>query len=75
MSGFGGKLRSVDENAIAAMKGVRGVVRLPEAVAVVANSWWRAKCALEALPIVWDDCGNNACRAPKSPISCAAAWT
>ena len=56
---FGGKLRSVDENAIAAMKGVRGVVRLPEAVAVVANSWWRAKCALEALPIVWDDCGNK----------------
>ena len=56
---YGGKLRSVDENAIAAMKGVRGVVRLPEAVAVVANSWWRAKCALEALPIVWDDCGNK----------------
>ena len=56
---FGGKLRSVDENAIAAMKGVRGVVRLPEAVAVVADSWWRAKCALEALPIVWDDCGNK----------------
>ena len=56
---YGGKLRSVDENAIAAMKGVRGVVRLPEAVAVVANSWWRAKCALEALPIVWDDRGNK----------------
>ncbi len=56
---FGGKLSSVDENAIAAMKGVRGVVRLPEAVAVVADSWWRAKCALEALPIVWDDRGNK----------------
>ena len=56
---YGGKLRSVDENAIAAMKGVRGVVRLPEAVAVVADSWWRAKCALEALPIVWDDRGNK----------------
>ena len=56
---YGGKLRSVDENAIAAMKGVRGVVRLPDAVAVVADSWWRAKCALEALPIVWDDRGNK----------------
>jgi isoquinoline 1-oxidoreductase beta subunit len=56
---YGGKLRSVDENAIAPMKGVRGVVRLPDAVAVVADSWWRAKCALEALPIVWDDRGNK----------------
>jgi isoquinoline 1-oxidoreductase subunit beta len=56
---FGGMLRSVDENAIAAMKGVRRVVPLPGAVAVVADSWWRAKCALEALPIVWDDRGNK----------------
>jgi isoquinoline 1-oxidoreductase beta subunit len=41
------------------MNGVRGVVRLPDAVAVVADSWWRAKRALEALPIVWDDRGNG----------------
>ena len=34
-------------------------MRLPDAVAVVADSWWRAKCALEALPIVWDDRGNK----------------
>jgi isoquinoline 1-oxidoreductase subunit beta len=56
---YGGKLRSVDEGAIAAMAGVRRVVRLPDAVAVVADSWWRAKRALEALPIVWDDRGNS----------------
>ena len=56
---YGGKLKSVDENAIAAMKGVRRVVRMADAVAVVADSWWRAKCALEALPIVWDDRGNG----------------
>jgi len=56
---FGGSPKSIDENAIATMKGVRGVVRMPDAVAVVADSWWRAKCALEALPIVWDDRGNG----------------
>ena len=56
---YGGKPKSVDENAIAAMKGVRRVVRMADSVAVVADSWWRAKCALEALPIVWDDRGNG----------------
>jgi isoquinoline 1-oxidoreductase beta subunit len=56
---FGGTPKSVDESAIATMKGVRRVVRLPDAVAVVADSWWRAKRALEALPIVWDDRGNG----------------
>ena len=56
---YGGKPKTVDESAIAAMKGVRGVVRMPDAVAVVADSWWRAKSALEALPVVWDDRGNG----------------
>ena len=56
---FGGAPKSIDESAIAAMKGVRRVVRLHDAVAVVADSWWRAKCALDALPIVWDDRGNS----------------
>jgi isoquinoline 1-oxidoreductase subunit beta len=56
---YGGKLKSVDEGAIAAMAGVRRVVRLADAVAVVADSWWRAKRALEALPIAWDDRGNK----------------
>jgi isoquinoline 1-oxidoreductase subunit beta len=56
---FGGTPKSVDESAIATMKGVRRVVRMSDAVAVVADSWWRAKRALEALPIVWDDRGNS----------------
>jgi len=56
---FGGAPKSVDESAIASMKGVRRVVWLPDAVAVVADSWWRAKSAIEALPIVWDACGND----------------
>jgi isoquinoline 1-oxidoreductase beta subunit len=56
---FGGTPKSVDENAVAGMKGVRRVVCMPDAVAVVADSWWRAKQALDALPIVWDDRGNS----------------
>ena len=57
---FGGALQSVDEASIAAMPGVRGVVRMPDAVAVVADSWWRAKRAADALRVRWDDCGNGA---------------
>jgi isoquinoline 1-oxidoreductase subunit beta len=55
---YGGRLKSADESAIARMPGVRRVVGLPDAVAVIADSWWRAKCAVEALPAAWDDCGN-----------------
>jgi isoquinoline 1-oxidoreductase beta subunit len=57
---FGGVLKSVDDGALAAMKGIRRVVRLRDAVAVIADSWWRAKCALEALRIEWDGGGNTA---------------
>ena len=57
---FGGKLKSYDEAKIAGMKGVKKVVRVGDtAVAVVADTWWHAKTALEALPIVWDE-GENA---------------
>src|SRR4051794_6555070 len=57
---FGGKLKSFDEAKIAGMKGVQKVVRVNDsAVAVVADTWWHAKTALEALPIVWDE-GENA---------------
>ncbi len=56
---FQGALKSVDESSIAGMRGVRRVVRMPDAVAVIANSWWRAKCAVEALRVTWDDCGNG----------------
>jgi len=57
---FGGKLKSFDEAAIAKRPGFRKVVRVNEAaVAVVADTWWRAKTALDALPIEWD-LGANA---------------
>jgi len=57
---FGGKVKSYDEAKIAGMKGVKKVVKVDDyAVAVVADTWWHAKTALDALPIVWDE-GPNA---------------
>ena len=57
---FGGKIKSYDEAKIAGMKGVKKVVKVGDsAVAVVADTWWHAKTALDALPIVWDE-GENA---------------
>jgi len=57
---FGGKLKSVDAAAITSRPGVKKVVMVGDsAVAVVADTWWHAKTALDALPIVWDE-GPNA---------------
>lgn len=57
---FGGKVQSFDAAAVADMPGVRKVVQVGEtAVAVVADTWWRAKTALDALPIVWDEGPNT----------------
>ena len=57
---FGGKLKSFDAAKVAGMKGVRKVVAVGDTgVAVVADTWWQAKTALEALPVVWDE-GPNA---------------
>jgi isoquinoline 1-oxidoreductase subunit beta len=53
---FGGTLKSYDEAKVRGMPGVKHVVRVGnDAVAVVADSWWRAKTALEAVPVVWDE--------------------
>ena len=59
---FGGKLASFDAAKVASMPGVKGTVKVSDsAVAVVADTWWRAKKALDALPIVWDEgSGANA---------------
>jgi isoquinoline 1-oxidoreductase beta subunit len=53
---FGGKLVSFDEAKIAGMPGVKRAVKVNDAaVAVVADTWWHAKKALDALPITWDE--------------------
>ena len=51
---FGGKVKSFEAAKIKGMPGVRHVVPVGDsAVAVIADTWWEAKTALDALPIVW----------------------
>jgi isoquinoline 1-oxidoreductase beta subunit len=56
---FGGRVKRVDDAAAKAVEGVRQIVRLDEAVAVVADHMGAAKKGLAALKIEWDD-GPNA---------------
>ena len=57
---YGGKVKSFDATAILSRRGIRKVLRVGDgAVAVVADTWWRAKSALDAWPIEWDE-GENA---------------
>ena len=57
---FGGTVKSFEAATVRSMPGVRHVVQVGDsAVAVVADTWWQAKTALDALPIVWDE-GPNA---------------
>ena len=57
---FGGKVKSFEAAKVTGIPGVRHVVPVGDsAVAVVADTWWQAKTALDALPIVWDE-GPNA---------------
>jgi isoquinoline 1-oxidoreductase subunit beta len=56
---FGGSVKSFDEAAASAMPGVVAVAALPTGVAVIADSWWRANKAVEAMPIEFEDGGNG----------------
>src|SRR5580692_4657643 len=57
---FGGTLASFDDSKVAHLPGVQRVVKVNDsAVAVVADTWWHAKSALDKLPIVWNE-GPNA---------------
>jgi isoquinoline 1-oxidoreductase beta subunit len=62
---FGGKLKFYDASAILSIPGVQKVVEvrggtegfvngMDEAIAVIANDWWTAKKAIDAMPIEWD---------------------
>jgi len=57
---FGGTLQQHDAAAIEKRPGVVQVVALDDAVAVVAESWWQAQQALQALPVTWDEAGHGA---------------
>jgi isoquinoline 1-oxidoreductase beta subunit len=57
---FGGKVASFDDTKAKSMPGVKKVVQVgDDAVAVVADRWWQAKTALDAVAIKWDDGGNG----------------
>src|SRR4030095_1818965 len=57
---FGGKVKNIDSAMAAQMQGVKKIVRVGDsAVAVVADTWWHAKSALDVLRIEWDT-GENA---------------
>ncbi len=61
---YGGSLKSFDFEAIRNRPGVIGAVPMEgigaaSGIAVVADSWWRAKTALDAMPVTWD-AGPNA---------------
>jgi isoquinoline 1-oxidoreductase subunit beta len=52
----GGKVKSFDAAKVSGMPGVKKVVQVGDSgVAVVADKWWQAKTAVDALPIVWDE--------------------
>jgi isoquinoline 1-oxidoreductase beta subunit len=54
---YGGALKSVDESGLKGLRGILGVVKLKDAVIVVADRYWRAKKGLDALKIEWDAAG------------------
>ena len=57
---FGGKLVSVETSAAEKMPGVKRIVKLDEAVAVVADTYWQARKALATLKPQFDDAGHGA---------------
>src|SRR5215469_3358105 len=52
---FGGDVASFDRSSIAGFPGVIDVVRIPNGIAVVAESFWQAKSALDALGVTFNE--------------------
>ena len=52
---FGAKVRSFDDSRARSMPGVRKIVAVPSGVAVIADSFWQAKMARDALRVEWDE--------------------
>ena len=52
---FGAKMKSFDDARARSMPGVRKIVGIPAGVAVIADSFWQAKTARDALRVEWDE--------------------
>src|SRR5213594_2443074 len=52
---FGAKMKSFDDSRARSMPGVRKIVAVPSGVAVIADTFWQAKMARDALRVDWDD--------------------
>ena len=65
---LGGKVASIEDRSARSIAGVRQVVALDDAVAVVGDHMWAAKCGLEALEIRWDD-------GPNAAVSSELIWS
>ena len=57
---IGGKVVSFNADKAKGMPGVKHVVQITDGVAVVADSWWRAKTARDTIEIQWDEGPNKA---------------
>lgn len=70
---FGGKLASVDEQPALQIRGVQQVVRIDDAVAVIADHTWAARKGLAALNIRWDEGANASLTTSQLVAECDAA--
>src|SRR5947209_20076530 len=52
---FGAKMKSFDDSRARSMPGVRKIVAIPAGVAVIADTFWQAKVARDALRVEWDE--------------------
>ena len=57
---FGTNVKSIDETSVQDMPGIRKVVNLDNAVAVIADGYWQAKKALDKLSVEFEENGNEA---------------
>jgi isoquinoline 1-oxidoreductase subunit beta len=70
---FGGKVGSFDERAALRVRGVTQVVRIDDAVAVVADNTWAARKGLAALEVSWEEGVNAAIDTARLVADCDAA--
>lgn len=56
---FGSKVKSVDTTVSSSQQGVKKILNLGDAVAVIADGYWQAKTTLDALPIEFEATENS----------------